>query len=116
MYLSLRNLDEIQIDPQERVPVDSEGSDFENEKENDASPSNSAGSSQNPRRKWSAEEIQALEKTLMDYISSGKVPGKGQCMECIEKSPAALQGSGWEAVKFYVKNRDEAKNVKVKSL
>ena len=41
----------------------------------------------------------------MDYISSGKVPGKAQCMECIEKSPAALQGRGWDAVKFYVKNR-----------
>ncbi|XP_047658877.1 uncharacterized protein LOC113659136 [Tachysurus fulvidraco] len=121
-----RNLDEIQIDPQERL-MDSEGSDSEDEKENDASPppSNSAdksnkstaevghhqshqpakGSSQNPRRKWSTEEIQAVEKTLMDYISSGKVPGKAQCMECIEKSPAALQGRGWDAVKFYVKNR-----------
>ncbi|KAI5101729.1 hypothetical protein C0J45_8932 [Silurus meridionalis] len=72
--------------------MDSEGSDSENENENDASPppSNSAGSSQNPQRKWSTEEIQAVEKTLIDYISSGEVPGKGQCMEYIEKSPAAL--------------------------
>jgi len=65
-------------------------------------------SSQNPRRKWSKEEIQAVEKTLMDYIHSGKVPGKAQCMECIERSQAALQGRRWEAVKFYVKNRIDA--------
>ncbi|XP_046693807.1 uncharacterized protein LOC124378271 isoform X3 [Silurus meridionalis] len=58
--------------------MDSEGSDSENEKENNASPppSNSAGSSQNPQRKWSTEEIQAVEKTLMDYISSGEVPAE----------------------------------------
>ncbi|GAA6107914.1 uncharacterized protein LOC113659136 [Tachysurus ichikawai] len=84
-----RNLDEIQFDPQERVLMDSEGSDAENEKENNASPppSNSAdkskkstaevrhhknhqpakGSSQTPQRKWSTEEIQAVEN-----ISSGK--------------------------------------------
>ncbi|XP_042618713.1 uncharacterized protein LOC122145955 isoform X1 [Cyprinus carpio] len=137
-----RNLDEIQIDPQERVLMDSDGSDSENEKEmteNDASdsPSNSADkskkstaevgqhknqqppkgkndkklqlndkdleephttkrSSQNSRRKWSTEEIEAVEKTLMDCIRSGKVPGKAQCMECIESSPAALQGRTWE--------------------
>ncbi|RXN22575.1 hypothetical protein ROHU_023424 [Labeo rohita] len=40
-------------------------------------------SSQTPQRKWSNEEIQAVEKTLMDFIRSGKVPGKAQCMECI---------------------------------
>ncbi|KAL1261181.1 hypothetical protein QQF64_009008 [Cirrhinus molitorella] len=62
-------------------------------------------SSKNPRRKWSAEEIQAVEKTLMDFIRSGKVPGKAQCIECIENSPAALQERSWEGVKFYVKNR-----------
>ncbi|XP_056118313.1 uncharacterized protein LOC130095581 [Rhinichthys klamathensis goyatoka] len=90
-----RNLDEIQIDPQERVLMDSDGSDSENETGNGASPSDSAEksmkstneveqpknqqpakvSSQNPRRKWTEEEIQAVEETLMDYIQSGKVPG-----------------------------------------
>ncbi|KAI5086686.1 hypothetical protein C0J45_23930, partial [Silurus meridionalis] len=65
-----------------------------------------------PTEKEVTEEIPAVEKNLMDYISSGKVPGKGQCMECIEKSPAALQGRGWEAVKFYVKNRIDSMNRK----
>ncbi|XP_065151644.2 uncharacterized protein [Paramisgurnus dabryanus] len=142
-----KNLDEIQIDPKERVLMDSDVSDSENEKEMTGNyPSSSAGknnkqlhqigedleephatskndkklhpigkdlekphpakkSSKNARRKWSTEEIQAVEETLMDYIRSGKVPGKAQCMECIERSPAALQGRSWEGVKFYVKNR-----------
>ncbi|CAM4598560.1 unnamed protein product [Leuciscus chuanchicus] len=38
-----RNLDEIQIDPQERVLMDSDGSDTENETGDGASPSDSAG-------------------------------------------------------------------------
>lgn len=62
-------------------------------------------SSQNERRRWSLEEIKAVEKTMMEFIMSGKVPGKAQCMNCIESSPAALQNRSWEGVKFYVKNR-----------
>jgi hypothetical protein len=42
-------------------------------------------------QKWTKEEIQAVEKTLMGLISSGKVPGKAQCVKCIETSPNALQ-------------------------
>ncbi|KAF7711707.1 hypothetical protein C0J45_0678, partial [Silurus meridionalis] len=64
-----------------------------------------------PTEKVVTEEIQAVEKTQMDYISSGKVPGKGQCMQC--KSPAALQGRGWKAVKFYVKNRIDSMKRKI---
>ncbi|XP_009300147.1 uncharacterized protein isoform X1 [Danio rerio] len=142
-----QNLDEIQIDPQEKLLLDSDGSESENEIEstgNGASPSNSAEkskksaevgqhqepskggknpkklqptskdlpephrtkrSSQNERRRWSVEEIKAVEKTMMEFIMSGKVPGKAQCMNCIESSPAALQSRSWEGVKFYVKNR-----------
>ncbi|XP_026223685.1 uncharacterized protein LOC113171757 isoform X1 [Anabas testudineus] len=64
--------------------------------------------SQNKRRKWTEDEIQAVEMTLMDYISSGKVPGKAECLKCIETSPVALKGRTWEGVKFYVKNRIDA--------
>ncbi|XP_029007539.1 uncharacterized protein LOC114856073 isoform X2 [Betta splendens] len=63
------------------------------------------GLSQNKRRKWAEEEVQAVEKTLMDYIISGRVPGKKECLKCIETSPAALKERSWEGVKFYVKNR-----------
>ncbi|XP_056310731.1 uncharacterized protein LOC130222127 [Danio aesculapii] len=144
-YFKGKNLDEIEIDPQEKIQMDSDESDSDTEiTEKAASPSNSADkskkstagvgqkkttqpakgkkvkkrqpmdleqpdttkrSSRNPRKKWSTEEIQAVEKTLLTCIKSGRVPGKTQCEECIKSSPAALQGRSWEAVKFYVKNR-----------
>ncbi|XP_049448951.1 putative protein TPRXL isoform X1 [Epinephelus fuscoguttatus] len=60
------------------------------------------GSSQR-RRKWSEEEVQAVEKTLNSFIRSRRVPGKADCVRCIEESPQALQDRSWTAVKFYVK-------------
>ncbi|KAM4523902.1 uncharacterized protein V3H82_002002 [Fundulus diaphanus] len=149
-----RNLDEISIDPQEKMSVDSE-SDTEDEgdsTERDATsscgspgqfgvrrrctpnveqnkdlpsaketsddevpaaieiPANSnitKGPSQR-RQKWNQEEVQAVEKTLMDCIDSGTVPGKAKCMNCIEASPVALKNRTWQAIKFYVKNRIHA--------
>ncbi|XP_049459960.1 uncharacterized protein LOC125905786 isoform X2 [Epinephelus fuscoguttatus] len=65
------------------------------------------GSSQR-RRKWSEEEVQAVEKTLNSFIRSRRVPGKADCVRCIEESPQALQDRSWTAVKFYVKNRIDA--------
>ncbi|XP_034535193.1 uncharacterized protein LOC117809795 isoform X2 [Notolabrus celidotus] len=162
-----KNLDQINIDPQEKMPVYSDPSDSEADddmREEDAapfspspsptpspSPSPSAssssgksrvsrksfqagpnyphpakddemplagevsekcqskkGSSQAKRKKWSDEEIQAVEETLMDCIMRRKVPGKAQCLQCINTSPTALQDRSWEAVKFYVKNRIDA--------
>lgn len=44
----------------------------------------------------------------MDCIDSGKVPGKAQCMKCIETSPVALKDRTWQGIKFYVKNRIDA--------
>ncbi|XP_030579317.1 uncharacterized protein LOC115775929 [Archocentrus centrarchus] len=151
-----RNLDEISIDPQEKMSVDS-GSDTEEEvdsaerdpatsssrspdqfgvtrrctteggqnkdlpsakeRSNDKVPvamevsgnsNTTKGPSHRKRVKWSQEEIQAVEKTLMDCIDSGTVPGKAQCMKCIEASPVALENRTWQAVKFYVKNRIDA--------
>lgn len=60
------------------------------------------------RRSWSSwlsEESHAVEKTLKALIESGKVPGKSECVACIEASPEALAKRSWQAVKFYVKNR-----------
>ncbi|XP_059198023.1 uncharacterized protein LOC131978403 isoform X2 [Centropristis striata] len=57
------------------------------------------------RRSWSLAEVHAVEKTLMAFIESGKVPGKTECVTCIKASPAALKKRSWTAVKFYVKNR-----------
>ncbi|MEQ2254055.1 hypothetical protein ILYODFUR_038940 [Ilyodon furcidens] len=57
------------------------------------------------RRSWSQMEICAVEKTLMEFIQTGKVPGKAECDACIMASPEALKNRNWKAIKFYVKNR-----------
>lgn len=44
-----------------------------------------------------------MDMTLMSFIESGKVPGKSECVPCIEASPKALKNKSWTAVKFYVK-------------
>lgn len=49
-------------------------------------------------------EVHAVEKTLMNFINSGKVPGKSECIACIMASPEALKQRSWMTVKFYVKN------------
>lgn len=55
---------------------------------------------------WSEEEVKAVEHKLMNYIRSGKVPGKDQCKQCIEAFPKALKARTWDAVKYYVKKQN----------
>ncbi|XP_041917916.1 uncharacterized protein LOC121682003 isoform X2 [Alosa sapidissima] len=57
------------------------------------------------RRPWSQEEICAVEKTLMKFITTGRTPGKADCVSCINSAPEALKFRDWMSVKFYVKNR-----------
>ncbi|XP_048086952.1 uncharacterized protein LOC125286194 isoform X6 [Alosa alosa] len=57
------------------------------------------------RRPWSQEEIRAVEKTLMKFITTGRTPGKADCVSCINSAPEALKFRDWMSVKFYVKNR-----------
>ncbi|KAI4898311.1 hypothetical protein NFI96_007494, partial [Prochilodus magdalenae] len=57
------------------------------------------------RTPWTSNEICAVEKRMMSFIKSWKVPGKAECERCIEAEPLALQNRDWLAVKFYVKNR-----------
>lgn len=54
---------------------------------------------------WSPVEVRAVEKTVKDFIDSGKVPGKADCMDCIKASLQELKTRTWKAVKYYVKNR-----------
>ncbi|XP_036437432.1 uncharacterized protein LOC118815426 [Colossoma macropomum] len=57
------------------------------------------------RTPWSVNEIHAVENHMMRFIQSWKVPGKADCVRCIEAEPLALKNRDWLAVKFYVKNR-----------
>ncbi|XP_067268768.1 uncharacterized protein [Pseudorasbora parva] len=63
------------------------------------------GVSKGRKRAWSEGEVKAVENKLLDCITSGRVPGKRQCEDCIRSAPVLLQNRTWEAVKFYIKNR-----------
>ncbi|RXN14649.1 CMP-N-acetylneuraminate-beta-galactosamide-alpha-2,3-sialyltransferase 4 [Labeo rohita] len=90
-----KNLDEMNIDPNEESSVGSKSSSQQapsasteecsflaKERE---SPS-SSGVSRCPKRKWTEEEVKAFENKLLDCITSGRVPGKRQCEDCISLS------------------------------
>ncbi|XP_024121096.1 uncharacterized protein LOC112142076 isoform X1 [Oryzias melastigma] len=136
-----KNLDEIQIDPEEEIALEPSDSDDEADKTlQEVSPqgpvrarratdlqertavekdkeiqlpvetpvTSSLRDGPSRKRKWSEEEVEAVEKTLMEFITMRKVPGKTPCQLCIQTSPAALENRTWEGIKYYVKNRIDA--------
>ena len=58
-------------------------------------------------RKWSCEEVQAVETHLMKFFYSAALPGKVLCEEVKRKEPA-LSGRPWNQIKFYVKNHKKS--------
>nr|XP_043873421.1 uncharacterized protein LOC122762290 isoform X6 [Solea senegalensis] len=60
---------------------------------------------QAPVRRWTPEEIAAVEKHLKKFIVRQDVPGKADCERCIASEPQALQKRDWKAVKYFIKNR-----------
>lgn len=65
------------------------------------------------RRMWEKEEIRAVEKHMMSFITSCRVPGKSDCDKCLQLEKEALQNRNWLAIKFYIKNRITALKHKV---
>lgn len=65
------------------------------------------------RRTWNKREVLAVEKHLMAFINTCRVPGKADCDKCLKQEPDALRHRNWLAVKFYVKNRITALKNKV---
>ena len=59
------------------------------------------------KHSWTNEEKRVVLDHLGRFISSGVVPGKGPCEECIKRSQGALSSRLWTAVKFFVKNELE---------
>ncbi|XP_048829702.1 uncharacterized protein LOC125706891 isoform X7 [Brienomyrus brachyistius] len=57
------------------------------------------------KKKWSQMEIQAVERHLMIFLQSGRVPGKADCDKCLKKEPEALKDRDWQSIKYYVHNR-----------
>ncbi|XP_029685193.1 uncharacterized protein [Takifugu rubripes] len=57
------------------------------------------------RRKWTTEEAQAVEKHLMNFITTFTVPAKHDCMLCLQNESETLKDRTWTDVKHYVRNR-----------
>lgn len=63
------------------------------------------GSSIPSKRKLANVEVKAVEKHMMRFIQTCKVPGKQDCERCIQAEPEALKERTWTGVKNYVRNR-----------
>ncbi|XP_052001011.1 uncharacterized protein LOC127656636 [Xyrauchen texanus] len=113
-----KTLDEIEIDPNEQFEplVNDMSSDEEDcsDPSQSASPEETAqlsGSQKDqsslkaPKRKWEDIEVKAIERHMMRFIKTCKVPGKQDCERCIEAEPEALKERTWTGLKNYVRNR-----------
>ncbi|XP_029942945.1 uncharacterized protein LOC115384904 isoform X8 [Salarias fasciatus] len=59
----------------------------------------------NSKRKWDDTEVRAVERHMMDFIHTCKVPRKMDCLQCIRAEPDTLRDCNWTGVKNYVRNR-----------
>ncbi|XP_071314144.1 uncharacterized protein [Trachinotus anak] len=59
----------------------------------------------NFKRKWEDSEVCAVERHMMRFIHTCKVPQKIDCIRCINAEPHALKDRNWTGVKNYVRNR-----------
>ncbi|XP_064193674.1 uncharacterized protein LOC135255867 isoform X1 [Anguilla rostrata] len=58
-----------------------------------------------PKRKWERAEVEAVERHMMGFIWTRKLPGKHDCLRCLQSEPRALKDRNWSSVKYYIKNR-----------
>ena len=65
------------------------------------------------KKPWTTEEKKSVLNILGRYVSSGTIPGKNACMDCIKRSQEALSGRTWTAVKFFVKNEISRRRRKI---
>ncbi|XP_051734581.1 uncharacterized protein LOC127504143 isoform X42 [Ctenopharyngodon idella] len=57
------------------------------------------------RSKWTGNEVKAVERHMIHFITSCKVPGKKDCDSCLQAEPVALKDRDWVAIKYYIHNR-----------
>jgi len=63
------------------------------------------GSSNAPKKKCEDSEVKALERHMIKFIKTCKVPGKQDCERCIHAEPESLKQRTWTGVKNYLRNR-----------
>lgn len=57
------------------------------------------------RSKWTGNEVKAVERHMIHFITNCKVPGKKDCDSCLQAEPVALKDRDWAAIKYYIHNR-----------
>ncbi|XP_036419034.1 uncharacterized protein LOC118802695 isoform X2 [Colossoma macropomum] len=58
-----------------------------------------------PKRKWEDSEVRAVERHLIRFIQTGKVPQKRECIQCLLAESHVLRERSWTDVKNFVRNR-----------
>ncbi|XP_048051385.1 histone-lysine N-methyltransferase ash1-like isoform X1 [Megalobrama amblycephala] len=118
-----KKLDDIEIDPNEQLEAQGDSMSSDEEDYSDVSQTaapaetdppvqsdqsgsqEDQGSSNAPKKKWEDNEVKAVERHMMKFIKTCKVPGKQVCERCIHAEPEALKQRTWTRVKNYVRNR-----------
>ncbi|XP_030607071.1 uncharacterized protein LOC115795355 [Archocentrus centrarchus] len=57
------------------------------------------------RSKWTDDEVKAVERHMLHFITRCKVPGKRDCDACLQAEPVALKDRDWAGIKYYIHNR-----------
>ncbi|XP_057698105.1 uncharacterized protein LOC130922235 isoform X2 [Corythoichthys intestinalis] len=68
------------------------------------SPKKGKGRQPVKKKPWK-KEVLAVEKHMMSFITTCRVPRKSDCDDCLKKEQVALKNRHWSAVKFYIKNK-----------
>jgi hypothetical protein len=55
--------------------------------------------------KWKRAEKKAIVDNMGHLLRDGRVPGKKECEECIEKAEGVLDTREWQKIKYWVKNQ-----------
>ncbi|KAL2076437.1 hypothetical protein ACEWY4_027965 [Coilia grayii] len=128
-----KSLDDIEVHPEEQCDDQSDGDDDDDELDGPPSSTTSSPTAQphaspvaakvheiaspvkaftsrhdstaKPRRKWETVEVAAIERHMMHFIHTGRVPQKRDCDKCITAEQHALGARSWTDVKNYVRNR-----------
>ncbi|XP_057716910.1 uncharacterized protein LOC130931819 isoform X2 [Corythoichthys intestinalis] len=116
-----KSLDDISIDPEESNVTPNERDDPselhvdgpspqqipkpQSTKRKQKSPKKGKGRQPVKKKPWKKEEVLAVEKHMMSFITTCRVPRKSDCEDCLKKEKVALKNRNWSAVKFYIKNR-----------
>ena len=67
------------------------------------------------RRKWSLEEVNAVEEHMKESLRTFTVPNKKSCDLCLQRAPETLKDRSWKDVKNFVRNKITSLKKQVKT-